>query len=79
MSNLASKVSLALPGIGNQIDKQLEEAAGERLAFTLVVYTPERANYIGNCNRDEAAKALAEMLNGWNAGMPDIPAHKISG
>jgi hypothetical protein len=79
MSSPTNKVSLALPAIANQLDKQLEDAAGERVAFTLIVYTPERANYIGNCNRDEAAKAITEMIEAWNAGMPDIPAHKIQG
>lgn len=82
ISDADRKVSEHLRAIANQLDKAIEQAAGKRMGFSLVVFndTPgSRVNYCSNCDRDEVAKALIEMLANWDAGMPDIPSHEIQG
>jgi hypothetical protein len=74
-------VSMAMQPLADQIDKILEEIAGERMGFSLVVFNTKpgsRMNYVSNCDREEVINALSSLLDGWEQGMPDIPAHKVS-
>jgi len=76
------KVSEQLRLIADELDKRLEDVAGQRMSFSLVVFNAEagsRMNYVSNTNRDEVANALTSLLVGWGKGMPDIPAHEIIG
>lgn len=77
-SAAAVRVSEALQGVAHGLDERLTEIAGERVTFSLFVWTEGRANYISNAaDRDQVAGVLRKMLEGWDAGMPDIPAHEV--
>ena len=69
-------VSLSLQHIAEMLDNALNDAAGEPTGFALVVFTPERAQYVSNCDREDVVKGLKELLELWEHGMPDVPAHK---
>lgn len=76
------RVSERLQELGKSLDAQIEEMAGERLGFVLLVFSPvagERMNYISNCPRPEMQNAMASLLKGWQSGMPDVPAHEVQG
>jgi len=76
------KISVAMKKIAKHLDEYLEEIAGERMAFSLVVFNVEpnsRMSYVSNCKREEAHAALKSLVMGWEKGMPDIPAHELDG
>jgi hypothetical protein len=72
-------ISAAMPQLAEAIDEAIERIAGEKIAFSLIVYTPERASYISSCSREDSIKQLSYLLELWKAGMPDIPAHEVKG
>ena len=78
MSNSTIKLSQYLHDIANELDEAIEYAAGEKLGFTLIVFTPERASYISNCKREESVKEINHLLKCWKEDMPDIKAHEIN-
>ncbi len=73
-------VSKNLQHLARLISGQLKNMTGERLGFSLVVFNNEpgeRVNYVSNCDRADVAAALRELLEHWEKGMPDIPAHQV--
>lgn len=70
------KVSARLQDAARLVDEFLEEAAGERVSFSLIVWTKGTINYVSNAEREDVLMALEEMIARWKAGHPDIPAHK---
>lgn len=71
-------VSEGLQPLANEIDRRIAELAGERVCFSLFVWTEGRAQYVSNTtDRPAIKKAIREVTDSWDAGMPDIPAHKI--
>jgi len=64
--------------IARMIDAEIEKEAGQRVAFTLLVYTAPRASYVGSCERAEAIREMKRLIEIWEADMPDIPAHDIT-
>lgn len=74
------RVSHALQDIAKQLDAYLEEAAGERVTFSLIVFTNPRFQYISNTkDRAEIAGALQALIDAWKKNMPDIKAHEVRG
>lgn len=73
------KVSSAAQQLARKLEEELEEIAGEKLAFTLIVWTFPRTNYISNAPRALIVPELQKMLEAWQAGAPDIPPHKVAG
>ena len=73
----AVNVSRNLQAIARELDEALERAAGERVAFSLIVWTPERVNYVGNGDREQVAAGMRELVAKREAGMADVPAHEI--
>lgn len=71
-------VSRDLQGIAADLDKAITASAGERMGWSLIVFTEGRASYISNCDRPEVVAAMKELLTAWGAGLPDIPAHEIT-
>jgi hypothetical protein len=74
------KVSEQLQNVAKGLNQLLEEIAGQKMGFSLVVFNAEagsRLNYVSNCDRGEVEKALGELLAGWKKGMPDIKAHEL--
>lgn len=82
LSSADRRISEELSAIADRLNKKLEEIAGQPMSFSLCVFNAEpgsRINYISNCKRDDVANAWLSMIDGWEAGMPDIPAHRIDG
>lgn len=77
MKDSTIRVSVALQGIGEALDRVIEEVAGERIAFTLIVFTDGRASYLSTCKREDSVREIKGLLEDWGRGMPDIPAHKL--
>ena len=76
------KVSQELQQIAEELSQRLEDVAGKRMNFSLVVFNSmpgSRMNYVSNANREDVANALKSLLAGWEAQMPDIPSHEITG
>ena len=73
-------ISAAMQDLASEISDMLEAIAGKPMGFSLVVFNAEagsRMNYVSNCNRDDTYSALKSLISGCEAGMPDIPAHKL--
>lgn len=78
MKASAVKVSRELQAIARDLDKSIQAAAGERVAFTLLVFTEGRASYISTASREDSVREIKHLLDLWNAGMPDVPAHNLT-
>lgn len=72
------QLSKDLQEIAHKLDSLIEKSAGERVAFTLLVYTEGRASYISSATREESVREIKHLLELWESGMPDTPAHTIS-
>ncbi len=75
---ITHKISTEAKNIAKNVDKNLKEIAGERIGFTLIIYTDDRATYVSNVSREMAINELKTLMEYWEAGMPDIPAHEVS-
>jgi len=74
-----TEVSRKLKDIFNRLIQDIEDAGGKGLGVSLCIFNAApggKINYISNCDRKDVAGAWASMMQGWNEGMPDIPAHK---
>jgi len=74
-------VSEGLQELADQVSDLIEALAGKRMGFSLLVFNTDpgsRMNYVSNCKREEVVNAMRSLLHGWEQGMPDIPAHKLS-
>jgi hypothetical protein len=70
------KVSLKMQRIARLIDKELKDAAGVRVPFSLFVWGGGRSQYVANVDRGEAMKVMDETLHRWRRGEPDLgPPH----
>lgn len=73
-------VSEELQTVAAVIDDALANIAGKRVGFSLFIWTKERAQYVSNSTqRKEIQTAVRAVLDGWDQGMPDIPAHEVRG
>ena len=74
------KVSVHLRAIAAGIDQALTKVAGQPMGFCLVVFNAEQAsrtNYVSNCERNAVMEAMKELIEEWEKGLPDIPAHEL--
>ena len=78
MVNSTTKLSQHMQTIAAALDESIAIAAGEKIGFTLIVYTPERASYVSNVDRKDAIEQMKHLINLWESDMPDIKAHEIS-
>lgn len=74
---ITRRVSKVLHPLAAKIDEVLSYTAGERVPFSLVVFTPNRANYVANVERDRAIEALEELLAFWKSTAEDVVAHEV--
>lgn len=79
MNDATIKVSHAMRPLAEGIDGALLQVAGERVGFTLIVYTEGRASYISNVTREESIREMKKLISLWEQEMPDIPAHEYKG
>ncbi len=78
MSDAMTRVSEEAQSIAVRLSKEIDEIAGEPVAFSLFIWTAGRCSYISSApDRREIISVLEQMIAGWKAGMPDIPAHKV--
>lgn len=76
MNTTASmRLSVALQSIAGQLEDALNDAAGERIPFVLVLQADGVAQYISNAARKDGAELIESLLARWKAGRADIPAH----
>lgn len=71
-------LSRSLQDIARDLDKAIEKAAGERVAFTLMVFTEGRASYISTAPREFSVAEIKNLLTLWGHDMPDVPAHEVT-
>ena len=70
-------VSRELQRVARDLDADLAEVAGERVAFSLFVWTEGRCSYVSSgAMRSEVIVVLEAMIARWKAGEPDVPAHE---
>ena len=74
----STRLSKDLQDIAKQLDKLIEQSAGERVAFTLMVFTEGRASYISTAPRNESVREIKNLLEYWDSGMPDVKAHDVN-
>ena len=83
MSSIAKvdrKVSKNLKRIFTELEREVERVAGQKMGMSLVIYNSEagsRLNYISNVDRPAVIQVYQTLLDGWNEGMPDVPAHEV--
>lgn len=75
MTSQSARVSLILQGLADGISECLKEAAGEEIAFVLVVQADKVAQYVSNTKRADGTALIESLLARWKAGRADIPAH----
>lgn len=74
------KVSAELQSIAAELSERIDAVAGQHMNFSLLVFHTKpgsRMNYISDTNREDVVNAMKSLLQGWDKGMPDIPAHKF--
>lgn len=76
-SGVDIRVSEEMQKLARQLSAMIDEVAGEPLGFTLFIYTNPRASYISNVERTVAIQEIRHLLDLWDQGMPDVPAHKF--
>ncbi len=76
MNDATIKLSESLQDIAGALDDVITEVAGERIGFALIVFTEGRASYISSIKRDDAKEQIKHLLELWDAGMEDVPAHE---
>jgi hypothetical protein len=71
-------ISRSLKGIAETLDRSIESIAGERIGFTLLVFTEGRASYISSVSRHESIREIKNLLSLWGQDLPDVPAHELT-
>ena len=71
----SKRLSIALQDVAESLDKVLEQLAGERCSFVLVVQADEVAQYVSNTSRADGTALIESLLERWKANRADIPAH----
>lgn len=74
-TTVSMRLSVSLQGIASQIDDALTDAAGERVAWVLIVSADDVSQYVSNADRKSGTALLESLLARWKAGRADIPAH----
>lgn len=75
MSSQSVNVSLILQELAAGINEVLKSAAGEEVAFVLIVQADKVAQYVSNTKRADGVQLIESLLERWKAGRADIPAH----
>ena len=71
----SARLSIAMQGIAQQINRLLSEATGEEIAWVLVCQADKTAQYVSNASRADGVALIESLLLRWKAGRADIPAH----
>ncbi len=68
-------LSVELQSVAQHLDALLEEIAGERCSFVLVIQADQVSQYVSNASRADGTELIESLLARWKAGRADIPAH----
>lgn len=66
---------MRLQDIAQSLSDVLSDVAGEPVPFVLVVQSDKIAQYVSNCDRKDGRELIESLLERWEAGRADIPAH----
>lgn len=66
---------MRLQDIAQSLSDVLSDVAGEPVPFVLVVQADKIAQYVSNCDRKDGRELIESLLERWEAGRADIPAH----
>lgn len=75
MSAKVKRLSVALQDIAALLETELASYAGERVTFVLMVNIDDITQYVSNTDRADGVALVRSLLDRWNAGHADIPAH----
>ena len=68
----AARVSRGLQDMARKLNRDLERLSGERVAFSLFVWTPEFSNYVSSAaDREQVIKVLEKHIANWRDNPPD--------
>ncbi len=77
------KISVSLHSLADALSKVLDDIAGEHVLFNLIVFSNTdnggRHSYIANAERADVIGEFKRLIEFWEAGLPDIPAHDYKG
>jgi len=71
----SARLSVRLQDIAQSLSDVLSDVAGEPVPFVLVVQADKIAQYVSNCDRKDGRELIESLLERWDAGRADIPAH----
>ena len=78
MNETTRVLSLQLSEVADNLRADIKEKTGEDLAFTLMIFTEGRAQYISTTDRATSIEQIENMLDYWKRDLPDVPAHEIN-
>jgi phosphotransferase system IIB component len=67
------RLSRNLQRIAKLLEKELKQAAGCKVLFSLYTWSGQRVQYVSNSNRDDVKTAMLELLARWENNSPDDP------
>lgn len=71
----SARLSVRLQDIAQSLSDVLGDVAGEPVPFVLVLQADKIAQYVSNCDRQDGRELIESLLERWDAGRADIPAH----
>jgi len=73
--NKTQQLSVGMQTVAARIDGTLSELAGAEVPWVLVCQVDGVAQYVGNVRREDGTALIRSLLERWDAGRADIPAH----
>lgn len=74
-SPAAIKLSVRLQDVASSLADVLDDIAGEPIPFVLVLQAGGVAQYVSNVERKDGRDLIESLIERWDAGRADIPAH----
>lgn len=78
MDETTRLLSMNLQEIAENLHKDIKSRTGEEIAFTLLVFTEGRSQYISTTDRETSLRQIKTMIEYWERDLPDMPAHEIN-
>jgi hypothetical protein len=74
------RLSLQLKDISRRLERDIARRVGRRLAFSVIIWgdfgDDHMVQYVANAKREDCMHEMLALIDGWLAGMPDIPFHE---
>lgn len=76
--NVAVLAARELQAIAKEVECRLAEVTGEKVLFSLFLWTNSRGDYVANCERESMMVAMQEFIEAWENGEPEQPpSHEV--